>query len=513
MENKTLAKHAWKTAFGTALSRIFGYIRDMLVASLFGTGMFSDAFYAAFRIPNFFRRIFGEGSFSAAFIPVFSEYLHTKEKSEVQEFLNVIFAILILVLIIISVLGIFFSSFLVKIVACGFSNAPEKIQLATELTRLMFPFVLFISLAALLLAILNTLDSFFVPAFAPISLSFSEIFYILAIAPVIISKNQIKGLAISVIIGGALHFFVQYPKLKSLGWNLKFKFDLKHPAVRKIVFLMIPSIVGLSADQINALIDSRCASSLGQGPVSALYYSNRLMQMPLAIFGIAFASASFPAMSKAYAQGDITALKGYLSYSIRFTVFSLLPAATGLMVVGLPIVKFLFEHGKFTSLSSVMTNSALFYYALGLPAYALSKIFANTFYSFQNTKIPVIAAISSMLLHVILCIVLMHLIGVGGLALATALSSYFNFILLAVYLKKCIGRLGFKQILFSFLKSSIASIVTGIVAWNMCKVSKILILAVPISIFSGLIGFIVVACILRCEELKIIKHIFFKKLK
>ncbi|MCA6070665.1 MAG: murein biosynthesis integral membrane protein MurJ [Endomicrobium sp.] len=513
MENKTLAKRAGKTAFGTILSRILGYIRDMLVANLFGTGMFADAFYAAFRIPNLFRRMFGEGSFSTAFIPVLSEYLHKKEKSEVQNFLSITFTILLLILVVISVLGMFFSPILAKIVAGGFSNDPEKMQLTIELARLMFPFILFMCLAAFLLAVLNTLHSFFLPAFAPSSLSFSEIFYMLAIAPVIVPGNQIKGLAVSVIIGGALHFFIQYPKLKSLGWHLKFKLDLKHPGVRKIFFLMIPSIIGLSVDQINALVDSRCASSLGQGPVSALYYSNRLMQMPLAIFGLALVSVSLPVMSKAFAQKDMTTLKNSLNYSVRLTVFTLLPAAGGLMVIGLPIVKLLFEHGKFSSSGSIMTNNALFYYSLGLPAYALSKIFANAFYSFQDTKTPVRVAIVAMILHVILCIALMYPMSVGGLALATAVSSYFNFILLAVYLKKRIGKLGIKQILFSSLKSLMAAVVTGITAWNVCKISENLFVSVPTAIILGLIAFVAVSYILKSEELKTFTHIFSRDVK
>ncbi|MCA6080385.1 MAG: murein biosynthesis integral membrane protein MurJ [Endomicrobium sp.] len=510
MDNKTLSKYAGKTAFGTILSRILGYIRDTLVANLFGTGMFADTFYAAFRIPNLFRRIFGEGAFSAAFIPVLSEYLHTQKKTEVQKFLNAVFAILLIILITISVLGMFFSPFLTKIVAGGFVNDPEKMLLTTELTRLMFPFILFICLAAFLLAILNTLHSFFIPAFAPAALSFSEIFYILAVAPMLVPSNQIKGLAASVVIGGMLHFFAQYPKLKSLGWHLKFKLDLKHPGVKKIVFLMLPSIIGLSVEQINALVDSRFASSLGAGSVSVLYYSNRIMQAPLAIFGFAFANASLPAMSKFFAQKDMTMLKSSLNYSIRLTVFTLLPATVGLMVIGLPIVKLLFEHGKFNLSGSIMTNNALFYYSLGLPAYALSKIFANVFYSLQDTKMPVKIAVGAMILHIGLCVILIHPMGVKGLALATAVSSYFNFILLVIYLKKRIGELGLKQMLFSSSKSLLAATVTGITSWNMCRISDNLIIAVPIAIISGFIAFIIVSYILKIEELKIFLSIFSK---
>jgi putative peptidoglycan lipid II flippase len=508
MEHKTLIKNAWKTSFGTMLSRILGYIRDMIVAYFFGTGALADAFYVAFKIPNLFRRIFGEGSFSAAFVPVFSEYLHTKDKSETQKFLNIVFTALFITLFVVSILGVFFAPTLAKIIAWGFANDPEKMQLTIDLTRLMFPFIFFIGLAAFLLAILNTLHSFFIPAFAPSMLSFSEIFYMLTIAPVLISESQIKGLAVSVIVGCALHFFIQYPKLKSLGWHLKFMLDLKHPEIKKIAILMLPSLVGLSVDQINAFVDNICATLISSGAVSALYYSNRIMQLPLAIFGLAFAAVSLPAMSKAYVQNDMNALKNSLNYSVRFINFALLPAAAGLMAIGLPIIKFLFEHGRFSYVGSIMTNNALFYYSLGLPVYAAAKIFANAFYSFQDTKTPVKAAIWSMILHIVLCIILMRPMGVGGLALATALSSYFNFMMLAIYLRKRIGRFGLRLIIFSSCKSFISSIITAIAAWNACKVSDNLFVSVPAAIVLSLATFVVLSYILRSEELKIFKNAF-----
>lgn len=538
-KNNQLTRNAGKTASGTMFSRILGYIRDMLVANLFGAGIFADAFYAAFRIPNLFRRLLGEGSFSAAFIPVFSEYLHTKNKSETQKFLNAVFTALFLLLIIVSILGMFFAPVLVKIIAWGFTNDPEKMQLTIELTRLMFPFIVFICLAAFLLAILNTLHSFFLPALAPSALSVSEIVYILALAPLLNPGSQIKGLAVSVIVGGALHFLIQYPKLKNMGWHLKLQLKIKneqltdkggipeqagssttdtassaaipfykHPGIKKIAFLMLPSLIGLSVDQINSFVDTICASFLASGSITALYYSNRVMQLPLAIFGLAFASVSLPAMSKAYAQKDMPTLKNSLNHSIRSTVFIILPAAVGLMVIGLPIVQLLFERGKFDSSASLMTNSALFYYSLGLPAYAMSKIFANAFYAFQDTRTPVKTAIWSMILHVILCVLLMYPMGVAGLALSTALASYFNMFLLILYLRKRIGKIGLKKIIFSGIKSFIAAAATGVAAWYVCKVSDIVFISVPAAILAGAATFFIIAKLLKSEELDIVVQMF-----
>jgi len=503
IEIKKVIKFAGSVSAGTTVSRIFGYIRDMLVAYMFGAGMFADAFYAAFRIPNLIRRMLGEGSFSAAFIPVFSEYLHTKPKSETQKLINVVFTALFCVLLIITILGMFFSPLLVKIIAYGFTSDPEKLQLTIELTRLMFPFLLFICLAAMLLALLNTLSSFFIPAIAPANLSFAEIIYILALAPLLSPGNQIKGLAISVIFGGLGHFIMQYPTLKNLGWHLKFDFDLKHPGIKKIVFLMIPSIIGISVDQINTFVDTICASFLGDGSITALYYSSRLMQLPLAIFGLAMATVSLPMMSKSVATKNIDDLKETLNFSIRVSIIALLPATIGLIAIGLPIIQVLFERGKFDTFASLLTNEALFYYVLGLPAFAITKIFANTFFSFQDTKTPVKIAFIVMFFHVILCVALMKPLGVGGLALATSVCAYINIIMLFYKLKQRIGNIGGKKILVSSIKALISSIVMGIIAYQIMQIKFLpMIVLLAISIICSIVSFIVLLKLLKSQEIE-----------
>ncbi|MDR3112373.1 MAG: murein biosynthesis integral membrane protein MurJ [Elusimicrobiota bacterium] len=502
MQYRTLTKNAKQTAFGTLLSRILGYIRDMLVANFFGAGVFADAFYAAFRIPNLFRRIFGEGAFSAAFIPVFTEYIHTKGKSETQNFLNVVFSALVLVLVIASVLGIFFSPFLVKAIAWGFANNPEKMQLTVELTKLMFPFICFICLAAFLSAVLNVLHSFFLSAFAPSALSISEIFYMLSVAPFLIEQNQIKGLAVSVIFGGFLHLLVQYPKLRFFGFHLKFKFNFNHPALKKVFFLMVPSVLGLSVDQINSFIDTICGSFLESGSITSLYYSNRIMQLPLAIFGIALASVSLPTLSESYVQKDISSFKKSLNFSIRLSLFALLPSMLGLSAIGFEAVRLLFERGHFDISNSIMTSTALFYYSLGLPAYSASKIFANAFYAFQDTKTPVKMAAWSMIAHVFLCVVLMRPLGVGGLAFATSIASYLNTFLLIFYLNKKIGSFGFKQIWYCVGKTFISSTLGAIAAFFAVKLCSNLLINVPIAILSAIVVFFLLSKLLKSEELE-----------
>ena len=511
-QNKSIVKHAGYVSIGTTISRIFGFIRDMLVAYLFGAGMVADAFYAAFRIPNLIRRMLGEGSFSVAFIPVFSQYLHTKTKSETQKLINVVFTSLLVITTIITILGVFFAPQLVKFIAWGFTSDPEKLQLTIDLTRLMFPFLIFICLAGVLLALLNTLQSFFIPAIAPANLSFAEIIYVLAIAPLLTPENQIKGLAISVIFGGLGHFLMQYPSLKNLGWHLKLDFNFNHPGLKKIFLLMIPSIIGISVDQINTFVDTICASFLGNGSITALYYSNRLMQLPLAIFGLALATVSLPLMSKAVAHKDIDDMKQTLNLSIRFSVIMLIPAAVGLIVLGLPIIKVLFQRGKFDDFASILTNQALICYAFGLPAYAISKIFANTFFSFQDTKTPVKVAFFVMIIHVILCVSLMKVIGVGGLALATSICAYINFIILAYKIRNKIGALGITKIIKSLSKALAASIIMGIVCYFIMLINISYFILLPISIIIGIGIFVLTAKLLKSEEIEQLLNTVLKKI-
>jgi putative peptidoglycan lipid II flippase len=265
---------------------------------------------------------------------------------------------------------------------------------------------------------------------------------------------------------------------------------------------MIPSLIGLSVDQINAFVDNICASFLDSGSITAMYYSNRVMQLPLAIFGLALASVSLPAMSEAVALKDMDGIKNSLDYSIRFSLFALIPAAVGLMLIGFPIVRVLFERGRFDLTASLMTNSALFYYSLGLPAYAAARLCANVFYSFQDTKTPVKTAAIAMVVHVILCVLLMYKMGVGGLALATALASYLNLFLLAYFLRKKIGRLGIKNIIISGSKTLFSSILAGAAAYFVsANITSNIYASVFLAIASAITIFIISSKLLNSQEL------------
>lgn len=512
-DEKNITRSAGRVASGTMISRLLGFVREMVAAYLLGAGVYADAFYAAFQIPNLFRRILGEGSMSASFIPVLSEYLHTKSKEETQELINVVNTVLILVLSVLTVLGMVFAPEIVNLMRHGFISDPEKFELTITLTRYLFPFLFFICLAALGMGILNTLNSFFIPSLAPASLSVAEIAFILGIAPLLSPESQIKGLAFSVIAGGVGHFLIQLPRIKKLGWFPKFSINFRHPGLRKIGLLMLPSIIGMSVDQINAFVDSIVASYLELGSITAIYYSNRVMQMPLAIFGLALSSVALPLMSKAAAQKDIAGMKETLNFSIRFIIFILVPCAAGLMVIGLPIIQVLFQRGNWDAHASALTNTALFYFSLGLPAYAIVKVLASAFYSLQERKAPVMIAVAAMVINAVLCVTLMGPLRVGGIALASAIASYFNAAALAIVLRKRIGLIGLKKILATVFKTLVGAAAMSVVSYAIAFAAfpgKPLI-GMPLALAAGAAVYFAFAKLLDMSELKPLLSIIFRE--
>jgi len=463
--HQQLARSAGIFTGATMLSRILGYARDSMVANYFGAGIAADAFYAAFRIANLFRRLLGEGALSASFVPVFSEYSEKHGPQKTQEFLNILFSVLVVILVVMTVLGIVFAPQITSLIAMGFEKTPERFELTVTLTRCMFPFLLFVSLAALITGVLNSLRVFFLPALAPACLSVAEIVYLLAIAPHLSIDKQVIGLAASVSVGGLAQFFIHLPALREKGYGLKWAWNVSHEGLRRVGKLMVPATVGISVDQINAFVDTICASFLVTGSVTALYYSNRVMQLPLALFGVALSQVSLPAMSTSAAKGDIDAVKSTLNFALRLTIFMILPATAGLLVLGRPVVQLLFEHGQFDAWATTQTTHALFFFVTGLFAFACVKILASAFYAFQNTRVPVTIAAICVCLNIVLNLLLMKPMGVGGLALATSIASWVNALALFWMLRKQIGHFGGKTILKTSAQSLLACIGMGFLCW------------------------------------------------
>lgn len=469
-----LARSAGIFTSATMLSRILGYFRDTMVAAFFGAGPAADAFYTAFRISNLFRRLLGEGALSASFVPVFSEYTQKQSKEETQRFLNTMFTTLLVILSAITILGVVFAPQLTRLIARGFDPASERFALTVTLTRYMFPFMLFICLAALITGVLNAFHSFFLPAFAPACLSIAEMLYLGFLwAAHMKGQNAIVGLAISVTVGGFSQFFVHIPALMERNYTLGLHWDLAHEGVRRVGRLILPATLGVGADQLNAFVDTMMATFLSVGSVTAMYYSNRVMQLPLALFGIALSQVALPTMSASVARGASQEVKDTLNFSLRLTLFMILPATTGLLVLGHPIVQTLFQYGRFTTEASWVTTWALAAFSIGLFAYAAVKILAAAFYAHQTTRIPVTIASGCVALNIALNIatllarkklIILHpewtevLNGRGGvacLALATSIASWVNAAALFIFLRRKLGNLGGRRILRTIIKSSV----------------------------------------------------------
>lgn len=498
---RTFSKSLGAFSSATLLSRILGYIRDALVAAYFGGGLLTDAFYAAFKIPNLLRRFLGEGSLTAAFIPVFGDVLNKKGKEEANHFFHSLQTALFMVLTVLVGLGIVFAPQVARIVAWGFIRDPEKFQLTVELIRLTFPFLFIISFAALISAALNASGRFFIPALAPAGLSVGEIAFIVFFAAKM--DSPVHGLAISAVVGVGLHFLWQLPTLYKEGYSLKWSNPFGNTDVKRVFWLMGPTILGLSADQINSFVDQLCASFLRDGSITALYNSNRVMQLPLALFGIAVASVSLPALSRHASQNNEKEFKETLNFSLRVANFVLIPAFIGLAVLGFPIVQALFQHGRFTEAQAWLTYQTLVPYALGLPAYSAIKILASAFYARKNTKTPAKIAMAIVALNTILCIVLMQYLEAPGLALAAAISSWAQTGILFIYLRRSVGLLGGRAIFKSFLWGILAGGLMGVICYLFAFVwlagfSVYIRVFVPLII--GVLVYFSLAKLLKIEE-------------
>jgi putative peptidoglycan lipid II flippase len=514
-----LVKTASLVAVSTFLSRITGFLRDMLFAKILGAGIASDAFYVAFRIPNMLRELMAEGSISAGFIPVFTEYLTKRSREEAASLARAAFTLLFFILTIIVGIGIFFTPQILHIIAPGFVDNPERFALTTALTRVMFPFLLFISLAALTMGILNSTHRFGPPA---ISSAVCNIVMILFILFPFYPK-PIFSAAIGVVVGGFCQFAIQLPAVKKEGFSLSFQWPIfpLHPGVIQMIKLLVPITIALSVTQINILVSTLVASTLAKGSVSYLYYAMRLIHFPLGIFGVALATVLLPTLSKQAAKGDHAGLRQSLSFGLRFIFFIMAPAMAGLILLKVPIVHLLFEHGAFDRLATEETAQAVLYYAIGLWAFAGVRVVVPVFYSFQDTKTPVKVAVVAMILNVILSFALAIPLQHRGLALATSISAIFNFVILVVLLRKKIGRIDAKRIAYSHLKVILGTLcmtpstlyISSMTLWNSPGnwTGKAILLA--IAIVTSIVIYFITHSILKSEELIFLKNTIQKRLK
>lgn len=417
----------------TLMSRVLGFVRDILIANFLGTSNVADAFFVAFRIPNLFRKFVGEGALSAAFIPVFTQYRLQKTQREAQEFLNSAFSFFLLILFIILILGEAFTPWLVKVTAPGFSRLPAKMALTISLTRITFPYIFFIGLAILTMALLNALKHFAIPAFSPVLLNASMITALLIGYK---RGNVVHALAWGVLVGGVLQLGLQLVTVIKKGWKLKPTFHIFHPGVLETVTLMLPSAMGLAVNHLNTFVDTILASLLPPGSVSYLYYANRLVQFPLGLFGIALGTAILPTLSQQQTLEDEKAFKETFTFGLSLVLFITLPALVWLLVFATPAISTLFQRSAFTWQAAKATGQALFCYALGLGAFATVKVVVPVFYAQKDMKTPVKVAVVTLVVNIVLNLILMIPLKHAGLALATSLASMFNLVVLLMVLER-----------------------------------------------------------------------------
>lgn len=418
----------------TFISRILGLIRDIVIASLAGAGGAADAFFIAFKIPNFLRRLFAEGAFNQAFIPVLSEYAEKKTKAELRLLIDSVAGCLGLSLVALTSVAMLASPLLVWVFAPGFASDPAKQAVTADLLRITFPYLLLISLTAFSGSILNTWGRFAIPAITPVFLNLSLIGCALFLTPLVGSAAE--ALAWGVLIAGMVQLAFQLPFLAQVGLLPKPYPRWKHQGVRRILKLMAPALFGVSVSQINLLLDTVLASFLEDGSVGWLYYADRLVELPLGVFGIAIATVILPSLSRQHAAADADKFAKLLDWSIRMVLLIGLPAALALIILAEPLLITLFQYGAMTAHDIVMSARALQAYALGLLAFMLIKVLAPGYFARQNTRTPVKIGIKAMLANMVFNLILIVPLAHVGLALATAASAFLNAGWLAQGLKK-----------------------------------------------------------------------------
>jgi putative peptidoglycan lipid II flippase len=514
LKNHEIVRNLSVVSFFTLISRILGLLRDVCIAYFFGAGMATDAFFVAFRIPNLFRRLFGEGGISASFIPVYSDNLAKKSNADSEDLFKTVFTALFFILFFLSLAGFLFSFFFVAVTAPGFLNKPLELKLAVLLTKIMFPYIFMIGLAAFLSGVLNVRGSYAPGAIYPIILNVLFIISAVFLRPFF--HPGIFALAVGVMLGGGLQLLSQIYYIKKKKISLGFKFNFRNSDVKSVFKLLTPSLIGMAVIQLNLVFDTLLASFLPAGSISFLYYGDRLYQFPLGVFAIAMQTAIFPTLSASFAKNDVREVDGAFNFASSLMFFIIIPSSVGLILLKGSLVKLIYMHGIFNAADAQKTAGVLLFFTAGLWASALLKTVVPVFYSMKDTKTPVNAAIISLIINIIFAVLLMRFMGVYGLALASSISLIFNylFLLRKLNLKKGIGLgAGFFK---SFAKTLTASLIMGliveflIVAFGRLNYGPLAV--VSASLATGVIAYIFVSFALKNDFANILKSVIMKKL-
>lgn len=506
-ETQQILRDTRTVTLATLLSRVFGYARDLCVAVLLGTSLSADAFVIAFRLPNLLRRLMAEGAMTSAFVPILTAYRHEKTEGEAWDFARRMFWSLAAVLVGVTLLGIIFAPELVRFFTLA-SPEPGKWTLAVALTRLTFPYCLLIGLTALAGAVLNTLRVYWLPASVPILLNVAIIGAAVA-AWLLRLPEPAFALALGVVAGGLLQVGAQVPALLRRGMPFRIRLGFSHPGVRRVARLMLPAVAGVGLYQVNVVVSTIFASQ-EEGWISALYYADRLMEIALGVYAISVATVVLPVLSQHAVEKNFSKMRETLAFSLRNVAFIVVPAAIGLMVLRVPIVRMLFEHRAFGSASTDLTAWALLFYAVGLPAFASMRIVVQGFYAVQDTATPVRTAAVALIANVILCSLfvttpLRH----GGLALATSLASYLDLSLLYFIFRRRLGGVDEGRLVLSLARTTLAALGMGVACWWLARTFTLattssfpwLAAGVALTMTAGVGIYLGLAWLLRADEL------------
>jgi putative peptidoglycan lipid II flippase len=478
---ESVVRSAGIVSLAVFMSRMTGLVREMVMARLFGAGLIQDAFNLGFRIPNLTRDLFAEGALSSSFVPTFTDYLSSRTSQEAQRLANLVATALLVVVGAVCACGMIFAPLLVSTLAPGYAAVPGKFELAVSMTRIMFPFLLMVALAAQAMGMLNASNRFGVPAMASTFFNIGSVGFGMAIGMWLgprlngphIHISRIDGMAIGVVLGGALQLCWQLPSLYKLGYRFHAAFDWADPGLQRILRMMGPAILGNAAVLINVAVSTNLASAISDpvrgydGPVSWLGYAFRFMQLPLGLFGVAIGSATLPSISRSAAAGNMDEFRRTFSRSLGMVFLLTLPSSVGLVVLGKSIIGSIYQGGKFEVYDTQQTAVALSCYAIGLVGYAGLKVLSPAFYALDDARTPMVVSILAILVNYATSVLLIRFFGFGhaGLAVATSMVALFGFLALFVILRTRIGGVHGRELVAGFLKVAVASGAMGAVVF------------------------------------------------
>jgi putative peptidoglycan lipid II flippase len=506
-----LVRSAGTIGIATMASRVLGLVRDQVLAYFFGAGDAMDAFRIAFRFPNALRDLFAEGALSAALVPTFTRVLATGDRAAARRLFSHVTTALLLISGIVISTGMLFAEPLVHLYAGGFIAVPGKIELTIRLTRIMFPFVAMVATAAVMMAMLNALHRFFMPALSPAMFNVATILSAIVAGPlsVRLGIEPIAAIAAGTLIGGVGQMLLQWPALRREGFRYRPVLDTHDPWLRQIGRMMVPGVGGLAAVQINLLVNSWLAAGLGTGAVSWLDYAFRMMYMPIGLFGVSIATASLPTISGHAADRNDPGIRRAVSSGLRMMLMLNVPATVGLLVLATPIVRLIYERGRFTEADTLATAAALVCYAPGLIGYSAVKLVSPAFYALGNSRIPLVASAVSVAFNAAASLVLVRTMGHRGLAFGTAAAALLNAGLLLALLRARLGGLEGGRLLTASVKISVASLVMALAAYHSERALHVPfegtgLIAQTIRVFgaigTGMVVLAVSAYVLKIEE-------------